>query len=444
MMEKVFELYENKRYSELKQLLEMMNRADIAQVLQEVGDEEMIIIYRLLSKEAAVETFAFMEPEQQEHLIHAMTDKELYEVTSLLFLDDTIDLIEEMPAIIVKRILRQADPNQRKLINEFLNYPSDSAGSVMTIEFIDLKAHMTVDQAFTRIRRIGVRKETIYTCYVLDDSRRLQGIVTVKDLLLADKSTTMEEIMETNLITVNTLEDQEEVVKKFDKYDLLALPVVDQEYRLVGIITIDDAVDVMKDENTEDFQRMAAMVPSDDTYFGTSVLQHAKHRIVWLLVLMLSATVTGLLITKYENAFASNLLLVSFIPMLMGTGGNCGSQSSTLIIRGMAIDEIHIKDFFKVLFKEIRVALLVGVTLASANAIRIYLQYKDITIAIIVGLTLVSTVCLSKMLGCILPMAAKKLKLDPALMATPLISTIVDTCSIVIYFTIALQVMKLA
>jgi magnesium transporter len=252
----------------------------------------------------------------------------------------------------------------------------------------------------------------------------------------------MDEIMETNLITVNTLEDQEEVVKKFDKYDLLALPVVDLEYRLVGIITIDDAVDVMKDESTEDFQRMAAMVPTNDTYFGTTVIQHAKNRIVWLLVLMLSATVTGLLITKYESAFASNLLLVSFIPMLMGTGGNCGSQSSTLIIRGMAIDEIHIKDFLKVLFKEIRVALLVGVMLGTANAIRIYLQYRDVTIAVIVGLTLVSTVCLSKMLGCILPMAAKKLKLDPALMAAPLITTIVDTSSILIYFTIALQVMK--
>ena len=444
MMEKVFELYEAKRYSELKQLLESMNCADVAQVLSEVNDEEMIIIYRLLSKEAAVDTFAFMESDQQEHLIHAMTDHELHEVTSLLYLDDTIALIEEMPAIIVKRILRQADPNQRKLINEFLNYPSDSAGSVMTIEFIDLKAYMTVEQAFARIRKIGVRKETIYTCYVLDESRRLQGIVTVKDLLLAEKTTTMEEIMETNLITVNTLEDQEEVVKKFAKYDLLALPVVDQEYRLVGIITIDDAVDVMEDESTEDFQRMAAMVPSDDTYFSTTVWEHAKHRIVWLLVLMLSATVTGLLITAYEATFAANLLLVSFIPMLTGTGGNCGSQSSTLIIRGMAIDEIHIKDFLKVLFKEVRVALLVGVILGAANALRILIQYKDVYIASIVGLTLVATVCLSKMLGCILPMMAKKLKIDPALMATPLITTIVDTCSILIYFTIAMRIMKFA
>jgi magnesium transporter len=441
-LEKVFELYRNKKYSELKQLLELMNCADIAQVLADVDDEEMIIIYRLLSKEAAVETFAFMESDQQEHLIQAMTDKELQEVTSQLFLDDAIDMIEEMPAIIVKRILQQADPNQRKLINEFLNYPNDSAGSVMTIEFIDLKAHMTVEQAFSRIRRIGVKKETIYTCYVLDDSRHLQGIVTVKDLLLAETLTTMDEIMETNLITVNTLENKEEVVKKFDKYDLLALPVVDQEYRLVGIITIDDAVDVMKEQSTEDFQRMAAMVPSDDTYFGTSVWEHAKHRIVWLLILMLSSTATGLLITKYESAFAVNLLLVSFIPMLMGTGGNCGSQSSTLIIRGMAIDEIHTKDFIKVLLKELRVALIVGAILGIANALRIYVQYRDASIALIVGLTLVATVCLSKILGCMLPIMAKKLGLDPALMAAPLISTIVDTCSILIYFTIAMQVMN--
>lgn len=443
MMNEVLDLFREKKYIELKQLLETMNSADIAQVLSEVDDEEMIVIYRLLTKEAAVETFAFMGTDEQEHLIHAMSDKELQEVTSLLNLDDAVDLIEEMPAIVVKRILRQADPAQRKLINEFLAYPNDSAGSVMTIEFVDLKATMTVEEAFDRIRKVGVNKETIYTCYVLDDSRCLQGIVTVKDLLLADKATKVSDIMETNLITVNTLEDQEEVVKKFNKYDLLALPVVDQENRLVGIITIDDAVDVMQDENTEDFEKMAAMAPSEDTYFRTSVFAHARHRIVWLLVLMLSATVTGMLITKYENAFAAIPLLVAFIPMLMDTGGNCGSQSSTLIIRGMAIDEIHPKDFFRVIFKEIRVALIVGVTLGVVNGIRIVLQYHDPKLAIVIGLTLVATVCLSKVLGCVLPMIAKKLKLDPALMAAPLITTIVDTCSIMIYFTIAVKVMNI-
>lgn len=443
MQERVLQLLESKRYNELKKELESMNSADIAQFLSEVKSEDMILLYRFLTKDTAVDTFSYMDTEDQERLIHAMTDKELHDVTTELFLDDTVDLIEEMPANIVKRILMQAHPDQRKLINEFLKYPSDSAGSVMTIEFIDLKATMTVEDAFTRIRKIGLDKETIYTCYVLDDSRRLQGIVTVKDLLLAQKDTVLSEIMETNLITVSTHEDKEEAVKKFNKYDLLALPVVDQEYRLVGIITIDDAVDVMQDENTEDFEIMAAMAPSEDTYFRTSVFQHAKNRIVWLLVLMLSATITGMLITKYENAFQAIPLLVAFIPMLMDTGGNCGSQSSTLVIRGMAIDEIRSKDFLRVLFKEVRVALLVGVTLGAVNALRILIQYQDGFLAIVVGLTLVATVCLSKVLGCVLPMIAKKLKLDPALMAAPLITTIVDTCSIMIYFTIAMKIMNL-
>lgn len=443
MFEQIVKLVEDKKYNELKQMLENMNSADIAMLLGEVDNEEMILVFRLLPKELAAETFAFMETDLQERLIHAMTDTELKEVTSLLFLDDTVDLIEEMPAIIVKRILRQADPSERKLINEFLNYPSDSAGSVMTIEFIDLKAHMTVGEAFERIRKTGFNKETIYTCYVLDDYRKLIGIVTVKSLLLADKDTKINDIMQTNLITVNTLEDQEEVVKKFNKYDLLALPVVDQEQRLVGIITIDDAVDVMQDENTEDFERMAAMAPSEDTYFRTSVWTHARHRIVWLLVLMLSATITGMLITKYEAAFSAIPLLVAFIPMLMDTGGNCGSQSSTLVIRGMAIDEIHTKDFLRVLWKEIRVAAIVGVTLGFVNGLRIMLQYHDPMMAIVVGLTLVATVCLSKVLGCVLPMVARFFKLDPALMAAPLITTIVDTCSIIIYFTIAVKVMNL-
>ncbi len=443
MQEKVIQLLESKCYNELKLYLEALNSADIAQILSEVKNEDMILLYRFLSKDTAVETFSYMETELQERLIHAMTDKELHDVTTKLFLDDTVDLIEEMPANIVKRILKQAHPEQRKLINEFLQYSSDSAGSVMTIEFIDLKATMTVDEAFTKIRKIGLNKETIYTCYVLDDSRRLQGIVTVKDLLLSSNDTILSEIMETNLITANTHEDKEEVVRKFDKYDFLALPVVDQEFRLVGIITIDDAIDVIQEENTEDFEKMAALAPSEDTYFRTSVFQHAKNRIVWLLVLMLSATITGALITKYENAFKAIPLLVAFIPMLMDTGGNCGSQSSTLVIRGMALDEIRSKDLFRVLFREVRVALLVGVMLGSVNALRILIQYKDPVLAIVVGLTLVATVCLSKALGCMLPMIAKRFKFDPALMAAPLITTIVDTCSILIYFSIAMRIMNL-
>lgn len=443
MQEKVLQLLESKRYNELKEVLETTNSADIAQILSEVKNEDMILLYRFLSKDTAVETFSYMETELQERLIHAMTDNELHDVMAELFLDDTVDLIEEMPANIVKRILRQTHPDQRKLINEFLKYPSDSAGSVMTIEFIDLKATMTVDEAFAKIRKIGLDKETIYTCYVLDESRRLQGIVTVKDLLLATNDTILSDIMETNLITLNTHDDKEEVVRKFDKYDFLALPVVDQEFRLVGIITIDDAIDVMQEENTEDFERMAALAPSEDTYFRTSVFQHAKNRIVWLLVLMLSATVTGMLITKYENAFQAIPLLVAFIPMLMDTGGNCGSQSSTLVIRGMALDEIRSKDMFRVFFKEIRVAALVGVMLGFVNALRILIQYQDPVLALVVGLTLVATVCLSKAIGCMLPMFAKRLNLDPALMAAPLITTIVDTCSIMIYFSIAMRIMNL-
>lgn len=440
-MEKILKLLEEKKYQQLHLLFDEMNGADIAQALEELEDENMVVAYRLLSKEMAAETFAYMEADMKERLIHTMTDKELNEIISRLFMDDTIDLIEEMPANVVKRILKQAEPSERKLINELLNYPADSAGSVMTTEFVDLKENMTVQEAFTRIRKIGVNKETIYTCYVLEESRRLIGIVTVKDLLLASMEMKLADIMETNLITVNTLEDQETAVKKFDKYDLLALPVVDKENRMVGIITIDDAVDVMQDENTEDFEKMAAMSPTEDTYFRTSVFRHAKNRIVWLLVLMLSATVTGMMTMKYEAAFSAIPLLVAFIPMLTDTGGNCGSQSATLVIRGMAIDEIHMKDFFRVLFKEIRVAAIVGTVLALVNGARIIIQYHDPKMALVIGLTIMIVVMMSKMLGCILPMAAKKLKLDPAMMAAPLITTIVDTCSLLIYFNIAIHIM---
>ena len=384
-----------------------------------------------------------MEPDLQEKLINSLTDKELKNVLDELFMDDTVDLIEEMPSNVVKRILKSVSKEDRKTINELLKYPDDCAGSIMTTEFIDLKVNMTVDKAFEKIRKIGLDKETIYTCYVLDVRREVIGIITVKDLLLSDRDVLIKDIMETNVITVNTLDDKEEVVKQFDKYDVMALPVVDKENRLVGIITVDDAIDVLQEETTEDFELMAAMTPTEDSYFKTSVFSHAKNRILWLLILMLSSAITGAIITHYENAFAAIPVLVSFIPMIMGTGGNCGSQSSTLIIRGMAIDEISLKDFGKAIWKELRVSLLVGIVLAVVNGIRIMIQYNDFMLSIVLGLTLITTVVLAKLLGCILPMLAKKLKLDPAIMASPLITTIVDTCSILIYFAIAVNIMNI-
>ncbi len=441
--EKVIELLEEKKYTSLQEYIDKLNSQDISGLFDDLTNEDMAILFRLLSKDEAAETFSYMDTDIQEKLINLLTDKELKLVIDELFMDDTVDLIEEMPSNVVKRILKTVSKEDRKTINELLKYPDDSAGSIMTTEFIDLKVNMTVEEAFEKIRKIGIDKETIYTCYVLDTRRKIKGLVTVKDLLLSDKNIQIKDIMETNVITVFTLDDQEEVAKKFDKYDFMALPVVDKEERLVGIITVDDAIDVIQEENTEDFEIMAAMTPTEDTYFKTSVFKHAKNRILWLLILMLSSTITGLIITHYENAFAAIPVLVSFIPMIMGTGGNCGSQSSTLIIRGMAVDEIKLKDFFRAIWKEFRVALLVGIALAICNGVRIVLQYKDIRLAIVLGSTLVGTVLLAKLLGCILPMLAKKLKLDPAIMAAPLITTIVDTCSILIYFAIAVNVMKL-
>ena len=441
--EKVIELLEEKKYTSLQEYIDKLNSQDISGLFDDLTNEDMAILFRLLSKDEAAETFSYMDTDIQEKLINLLTDKELKLVIDELFMDDTVDLIEEMPSNVVKRILKTVSNDDRKTINELLKYPDDSAGSIMTTEFIDLKVNMTVEEAFEKIRKIGIDKETIYTCYVLDTRRKIKGLVTVKDLLLSDKNIQIKDIMETNVITVFTLDDQEEVAKKFDKYDFMALPVVDKEERLVGIITVDDAIDVIQEENTEDFEIMASMTPTEDTYFKTSVFKHAKNRILWLLILMLSSTITGLIITHYENAFAAIPVLVSFIPMIMGTGGNCGSQSSTLIIRGMAVDEIKLKDFFRAIWKEFRVALLVGIALAICNGVRIVLQYKDIRLAIVLGSTLVGTVLLAKLLGCILPMLAKKLKLDPAIMAAPLITTIVDTCSILIYFAIAVNVMKL-
>ena len=431
------EMLESRSFTELKEVLENSNSADISLLFGELYGEELILFYRLLSKDKAASVFSYMDPDTQESLITSMTDKELKEVMDEMFIDD-VDMIEEMPANLVKRILRHTSPEDRLAINDLLHYPSGSAGSVMTVEFIDLKEQMTVAEAFAKIRRVGVDKETIYTCYVLDEARTLIGIVTVKTMLLSGNETKIGDIMETNFISVNTLDDKEDAAKKFDKYDFLALPVVDTEDKLVGIITIDDAVDVLQEETTEDFEKMAAMTPSDSSYFKTSVWSHAKNRILWLVILMLSASITGAILTRYQEAFAAVPLLVSFIPMIMNTGGNCGNQSASLIIRGIALDEILPSDFFKALFKEFRVSLICALALAVVNGIRIFLVYKDIALTIVISLTLICTVIISKALGCSLPLLAKKLKLDPALMASPLITTIVDACSMFIYFNIAM------
>ena len=442
-LEIIKDLLTNKKYNELKKILNELNSADIPGILEEFDKEDVIRIFRLLSKEQAGEAFSYMESDMREKLLEDLTDRELKSVIDELFMDDTVDLIEEMPSNVVKRILKLVNKEDRNTINELLKYPEDSAGSIMTTEFIDLKETMTAEQALKRIRKIGTDSETIYTCYVLTEKRILKGIINIKDILIAPKEKLIKELMETNIISANTLEDQEEVAKKFDKYDFYALPVVDNENRLVGIITVDDAINVLQDEAQEDFEKMAAITPTEDGYFETSVWKHAKNRIVWLLILMLSAAITGNILAQYEAAFAVAPLLVAFIPMIMGTGGNCGSQSSTLIIRGLATDEIKLKDIFRVIWKEIRVAFIVGVALAIVNAIRVIVQYRDIQLAVVLGITLIVTTIISKVLGCVLPMLAKRLKLDPAIMAAPLITTLVDVCSILVYFQVATSIMGL-
>lgn len=442
-MEKILKLIEDRKFNDLRKYLENVNSADFPSMFEELEDGQDLLVYRLLSKEQAAEVFAELDSDVQEKLINAFTDKELKSVIDELFMDDTVDLIEEMPSNVVKRILNNISKTDRKTVNELLNYPDDSAGSIMTTEFIDLKENMSVEEAFEKIKKIGLQKETVYNCYVLSIDRKIKGVIDIKELLVADRDVKLKDIMDTNVITVSTLEDQEEVAKVFDKYNMYALPVVDKEQRLVGIITIDDAIDVMQEETAEDFEIMAAITPNEETYFKTGVFTHAKNRIVWLLVLMLSSIITGTIITHYEEAFAAVPVLVAFIPMLMDTGGNCGSQSSTLIIRGLAMDEIKLKDYFRALWKELRVAMIVGLTLALANGIRICVQYQNPKLALVVGLTLMGVVVLSKALGCTLPMVAKKLKLDPAIMAAPLITTIVDTCSVLLFFQIAVAILHI-
>ncbi len=442
MYDQILALLDEKKYSELKNLLSEMNEADIAAVLKELPQEKLPLLYRILPKELAAEVFVNMDSDAQEFLIRAFSDNELREVLDELYVDDAVDIIEEMPATVVKRILMHTDPEVRKSINEILQYPEDSAGSIMTIEYVDLKKYMTVEDAFTRIRRTGVDKETIYICYVTDENRKLLGIVTVKDLLLSEKNAKIFEIMDTNIISANTLEDKEVVAEKFRKYDLLALPVVDQENRLVGIVTIDDAMDVLQDENTEDIEKMAAITPTDKPYLKMSVFETWKKRFPWLLLLMVSATFTGKIITHFEDALQSYVVLTAFIPMLMDTGGNCGGQSSVTIIRGLSLGDITFRDTFRVIWKEFRVAFLCGVTLALVNFGKMLLIDRvGVMVAAVVCVTMVLTIILAKFIGCTLPILAKRLHFDPAVMASPFITTIVDALSLLIYFRVASMIL---
>ena len=436
------ELLEKRDFKTLKNTLEIMNAVDIALLLSNLEDKERAFAFRLIPKDKAADVFSNMSNPIQSYLVKIFTEKELRELLDNLYMDDTVDLLEELPANLVTRILHTVSSDKRDLINQLLKFPENSAGSIMTTEYVSLKKTMTIKETMKHIKEVGIHKETIYTCYVLEN-RRLIGIVSAKDLMTLDDNTFIQDIMETEIISVGTHTDQEETARLFSKYDLLALPVVDLDNRMVGIITVDDAIDVMVVVAPEDISIMGAVNPSEKTYFETSVFSHAKNRFLWLLILMLSSTITGTIITQYENAFAAIPLLVSFIPMLMDTGGNCGSQSSTLIIRGLALDEIRFKDIFRVIFKEFRVALLVSLGLALANGLRIFIMYKDLKLAVVIGLSLICTVILSKIIGCILPLFAKKINLDPAIMAAPLITTLVDTCSIIIYFTIATHIFQL-
>ena len=410
--------------------------------LSTLSDKELALAFRLIPKDKAAEVFSNMDTSMQTYLVTMFTEKELKELLDDLYMDDTVDMLEELPANLVKRILATVSASDRSMINQLLNYPEDSAGSIMTTEYVDLREEMTVGQAMAHIKKTGIHKETIYTCYITE-RRKLVGIVSAKDLMTTDDDVPIKDLMETEIISVYTHADQEQVAQLFTKYDLLALPVIDLDGRMVGIVTFDDAMDVMVDEATEDITKMAAINPSEKTYFETSVLQHAKNRIPWLLILMFTSIITGTIITRYENAFAAIPLLVSFIPMLMDTGGNCGSQSATLIIRGIALDEIRFTDLFKVMFKEFRISLIVGAFLAVANGVRIFIQYHNPGLAVVIACSLMGTVIMAKLVGCILPLFAKKVNLDPAIMASPLITTLVDTFSILIYFNIATVLFRL-
>ena len=439
----------NKRYSTIKDILITLNAADIAAIFAELEPDMLPLLFRLLPKELAADTFVEMDPDQQELLIVRFSDTELKEVIDELYIDelyidDAVDLVEEMPANVVKRILGQADPDTRKLINELLKYPEDSAGSIMTTEFVELGMGYTVEDAIKTIRRTGFEKETINDCFVTGPGRTLEGIISIRSLILAQDDDKVADIMDTNVVSVNTMDDQETVAQKFQKYDLTAMPVVDGENRLVGMVTVDDAIDVMEEEATEDIEKMAAITPSDKPYLKTSVWEIYKHRIPWLMLLMVSATFTGLIISSFEEALAAQLVLTAYIPMLMDTGGNSGSQASVTIIRGLSLNEIQFRDIATVIWKEIRIAVLCGLTLSAVSFLKLmFLDKVGTLVSLSVSLTLAVTVTIAKFIGCTLPMLAKKLGFDPAVMASPFITTVVDALSLLTFFTIAKAIIGL-
>lgn len=451
MQEIILELIEEKKFSKLRSMLDNMNPADIALILEEAEEKDLPVVFRILPKELAAEVFSYMESDMQQFLIEKFSDTELKTVLEELFMDDTVDIIEEMPANIAKRILKQTDAQTRKKINQLLAYPEDSAGSIMTTEYIDLKKNMTVENAFDRIRAIGFETETIYTCYVIDASRHLLGIVSLRDLLLNPKDRIISDIMEENVIFANTLDDKEDVAGQFEKYDFTSLPVVDKENRLVGIVTVDDAIDVLQEEATEDIEKMAAILPSDKTYLKSSVFSTFKARIPWLLLLMISATFTGAIISSFEEKLTILPALITFIPMLMNTAGNGGSQSSVTVIRALSLGDIEFKDIFRVIWKETRVAFICSIVLAAVNFVKMYLidhlllntfdSMKHFQEIIVVSITLFVTVLIAKIVGCVLPIFAKKIGLDPAVMASPFITTIVDAIALLVYFSIAVAVL---
>lgn len=442
MINGLIEKIEAKDYKSVHEMLAKQYTVDLADLLDELDVKNLAIVFRMLEKEQAAEVFSYMDNDSRQRLLEILSSKELDVILDLMFTDDAVDFLEDMPANVVTKLLETVDSKTRADINRLLQYPEDSVGSIMTTEFVELYPEMTVKQALDKIRTVGIDSETIYTCYVVE-RKKLLGIISAKALITNPIDTLIKDLMTDNYIYVQVLDDQEYAAKLFRRYDFLALPVLDPEKRIVGIVTFDDAIDVLVDETTEDMHLMAAMSSHSESYLKTTVFEHAKHRIFWLLLLMLSASITGSIIADYEDAFLVLPLLVSFIPMLMDTGGNSGSQSSTLIIRGLAVDELHFDDIFKIIWIEFRVSLLVGFTLAIANGIRIFLVYKSLDFAIVVSVSLITTVVISKLVGSTLPLLAGKLKLDPAIMAAPLITTIVDTCSIIIYFKIATAVFAL-
>lgn len=443
--DELMQLLDERRMKELQLRLEDMNEFDVAEFLTEIGDNRMPMVFRLLSKQTAADVFANFDAPEQEQIINSITDSELSSIIEELYVDDAVDMMEELPANVVKRVMRTATPETRRLINQYLNYPENSAGSIMTAEFVDLKKYMNVRESIARIRRIGEDKETIYTCFVTSADRKLEGVLSVKDLLLSDDETVIEDIMDTNIVFCMTHDDQEEAAEKISDYDLMALPVVDKEGRLVGIVTVDDVIDVMEAEATEDFEIMAAMTPSDKPYSRTSAWDMWKRRVPWLMFLMLSATFTSMIINSFEDALAVQAVLIGFIPMLMGTGGNSGAQASTAVIRSISLGDTEPEDVGHVIWKELRVAVLCGITLAAVNFVKMLLVDRlllgndavTLTVSAVVSTSIVFIVIFAKVVGSVLPIAAEKLGVDPAVMANPLISTITDAVSLLIYFEIA-------